>query len=83
MVSITCNKYTNGYIKDHIFELREKISVFFNNYGHITNSECPAPSWLDSSVAVERCTGIAEATGSNTVIYGKKLCSVKTMSCIE
>ena len=27
----------------------------------------PAPSWLDSLVGIEHCTGIAEVLGSNPV----------------
>ena len=67
MVSITCNKSSNGYIKDHIFDLRRNISAFFNNYGHITNLQS---NHLEVGLIAqlgEHCTGIAEVMGLNPV----------------
>ena len=54
-------------MKDHIFELRRKISAFFIIYGHITNLQNDHLPVGSIAQLVDYCTGIAEVMGSNPV----------------
>ena len=59
--------YINGCLKDHIFDLRKKISAVFSIYGHIANFQSDHLPVGSIVLLVEHCTGIAEVICPNSV----------------